>query len=142
MPNASAASPTAWLRIALPGSIAIVLFDVVAAFASRGLGFRYANASFGSWLIYLVIGYLAARHSGKLMDAALAAGASGIVEATLGWWLSSRIVPLQVPLNAFSATAIIITVLIVALTAAGIGSVGGLAGRRSAGAGAGSDGPL
>lgn len=132
MSDAAVGHSRRWLRVALFGSAAIIAFDIVAALASRAFDFRYADASFGSWLIYLVIGFVATRASLLVSHAAFASGAVGLVEATLGWWLSSLIVPLQVPINVFTLTGVVITVMVVSFTAAAIGSLGGLIGKRVA----------
>src|SRR5262245_42187057 len=77
------------------GVIVILLFDVIASIASRTFGFAYVRASVGSYVIYLFIGAIAARSSANapLFVAAVTAGIVGLVEASIGWWLSWKIGP-------------------------------------------------
>ena len=48
-------------KIALLGSFAVVLIDAVAASLARAMNYPYSRAMIGSFIIYGVSGYLAAR---------------------------------------------------------------------------------
>jgi hypothetical protein len=123
----------AWVRVVSIGAITIVAYDVVASFASRGLGFRYANATYGSWIILFSVGYFAARATGSIRRAGTAAAIVGAVEATLGWWLSWTIGAAQLPPGTSSDVlvfAVAVTIFVVVVTAALIGVIAGVVGRR------------
>jgi hypothetical protein len=119
-------------RAIIAGVIAVVVFDAVAAFASRALGFPYASATLGSYLLYFAVGVFAARTAGSspVKAAALAAAIAGLADASLGWWVSSLIGPGR-PLAGFELTALrwAGVALFVVMLAAAIGTVGGLVGR-------------
>ena len=69
------------LKVIVGGAVAVVAFDAVAAFASRQFGFAYANASAGSYLLYGVIGFLAARNAqaSPVLSAVVASAIAGDV---------------------------------------------------------------
>jgi hypothetical protein len=128
-------SDSVHVKVVVLGSAAVVLFDVIASLAARYFGFIYARAAFGSCLIYLAIGFFAARlsPSSSLGAAAAATGITGLVDASVGWAVSWMLgpgrlaegTPLTVP--HWLGTTIIVMVL-----AAAVGVIGGFAGRRSA----------
>jgi hypothetical protein len=114
-------------------SVAIVLFDAAASIASRQLGFPYTNAAVGSYILYAIGGFLAARRVDLAFAAQLGA-VLGLVDATLGWAASSAIgpnVPTMPPITivgwAFVATFVVLTSVVCAL----IGGAIGRATRRS-----------
>ena len=86
-------------RILVYGAIAVVLYDAVFSLASRTLGFDYSNASVGSYLIYGITGFFAARVLGW-KGAALAGVVLGLVDATIGWGVSWLIGPGRLAENA------------------------------------------
>lgn len=117
------------------GSAAVLVFDLLASLASRHFRFAYAHAGFGSYLIYLAIGFFAARASisNALGVAALAAGFAGLVDASLGWAISWTIGPGQLPQGTqLTIPRWVGTAIFVVALAAAVGALGGLAGRRSA----------
>jgi hypothetical protein len=116
-------------RIACLAVSAILIFDLVASLASRTLGFRYAYATLGSWLIYAITGFVAARHGG-VAAAATAGAVVGFAEATLGWAISWLIGPGRLPSGTPSLGRIASTVLTVTLIGAAVSALGGVAGRR------------
>ena len=121
------------IRIAARGSIAVVAFDLTASLASRYLGFAYGSASLGSYLLYLAIGYFAARASvsSRIGNAALAAGACGLVVASIGWAISRAIGPGHLPTNSpFSVAKWVGVAILLCGLAAAVGAIGGLAGRQ------------
>ena len=122
------------LRVILVGVLAVIVFDAIAALASRRFGFAYAKATVGSALIYGTIGFLAARGSdaSPLQSAAFAAGIVGFVDASAGWGVSWIIGPGRLP----GGTAMTLerwlgaAVFVVALACA-IGVFGGVIGRQA-----------
>jgi hypothetical protein len=116
------------------GSAAVVVFDILASLASRQFGFAYARASFGSYLIYLAIGFFAARASASnaIGVAALAAGIAGVVDASAGWAISWALGPGRLPDGIQMTAALWIGIaLFVVGVASAVGAVGGIAGRRA-----------
>ncbi len=110
-------------RAALFGAIAILLFDTVASLASRALGFPYGAAAIGSWIIYALTGAYAAR-SGRIRSGLSAGAVVGLVEATVGWWISVQIGPGMPPEGMPTPWGIAVTVVIVTLLAAAVGTMG------------------
>lgn len=90
-PKRSLVSP--WLRVVAIGGVAVVVFDAVAATASKLAGFPYGNAAIGSWVIYFAVGYFAVKATNSIRKAALAGAIAGAIEATLGWGVSWMIAP-------------------------------------------------
>jgi hypothetical protein len=126
-------------RVIVIGAAAVLVFDLVASLASRSLGFDYARASVGSYILYFGIGFFAARGatSAPITNAAVAAAIVGLVDASLGWAISRRIGPgrpagsPQLTVRLWVTTAIIVIGL-----AAAVGAAGGFVGRRPPPAGA------
>ena len=120
-------------RVAAFGSVAIVLFDLVASLGSKYFGFPYARATIGSCLVYLAIGFLAARGADRnpVTSAALTAALAGVVEAAAGWAVSWIVGPGRLPDGAsLTVPRWVVAVVTVAIMAAMCGAVGGFAGRR------------
>jgi len=111
----------------LVGSLAVILLDAVGSLASRSLGFKYKSLVFGSWLLYATVGYFVGRGAG-LWSCAFAGGVVGLVDATLGWAVSWWIGPGR-PAAELSATAAVSIVLIVGLSGAAFGWLGGAVSR-------------
>ena len=112
-----------WKIVSL-GTVAVLVFDTTASFASKGLGFPYAYASIGSVLIYAMVGYFTYRRCG-LVRAVGAAVLVELVDATLGWFISWQIGPGALPTDQVSTPIIataIVSVLIFAAVCALIGS--------------------
>ncbi len=112
-------------RILLLGGLGVVAYDVVASMLARGFALTYGRFAIGSYAIYLLTGYLAARRApfwhGPLAGAAVAA-----VEAGLGWPLSAQLGPADsaaVYASAPAAARIGMVVLLAAVGAA-LGLVG------------------
>jgi hypothetical protein len=114
---------TFW-KIVAAGAAAVLLFDTVASFASLRLGFPYGYASAGSVLIYGAVGYLAFRRRG--FGAAIGAGLLvGLVDASLGWYISWLIGPGALPnslATPFNIGASIVLVTLFAALCAGAGA--------------------
>jgi hypothetical protein len=119
------------MKIVVSGAIAIVVFDVLASLASRSLGFPYAYATVGSWMIYAVVGYALGRIA-PVTIATLGVGAVAFIEATLGWWLSWMIGPGRLKSGTMSATMLLSTLVGVIAIAAVIGAAAGAIGHSRA----------
>jgi hypothetical protein len=121
------------IKVILGGILAVLVFDALASIASQSFGFAYASASIGSYLIYLGIGYFAARHASArpLAAGALAAAVAGLADASLGWMISSALGAGSLPAGVrLTATRWIGTALVVVVLAAAVGALGGVVGRR------------
>ena len=114
-------------NVLLFSCLAVVVWDAAASVGSLVLGVPYANASVGSFLIYLVAGFLAARI--KSCSFSLVVGlAAGITDATLGWGVSWVLGPGRLPAGSFTATQLLSasgSVIVVAMALAGIGGLVG-----------------
>jgi hypothetical protein len=122
------------LEVAVLGCLAVIVFDLVASFASRHFGFAYARASIGSYVIYLAIGFFAARGAvaNAVAVAAATAAVAGLVDASLGWAISWRIGPGRLPEGtSLTIRRWITTAAIVISLAAGLGAVAAILGGAS-----------
>jgi hypothetical protein len=106
--------------------LAVVAFDAIASVASLKLGFAYTTAAWGSYVIYVAVGFIAARWGG--ISAALKAGAVvGLVDASAGWgvsWIIGPGHPAGLTLTPLSWCAVAITVAISASLCAAVGGFG------------------
>ena len=50
---------SSWAEITSSGALAVVVFDAIAAFASRKMDVPYGWAGVGSWILYAGFGYRA-----------------------------------------------------------------------------------
>jgi hypothetical protein len=121
---------TSKLRLALFLSGSIVLFDAVASMASRQLGFPYTKAVVGSYVIYAIGGFLAARRA-HLAFAAQLGAMLGLVDATLGWAVSSAIGPALPPMPKLTIASWVVVCIVVVLTSSLCALVGGAIGRAT-----------
>jgi hypothetical protein len=125
-------SPVAKLLVA--GAVATVTFDALMALVSRRFGVPYGAASIGSWLIYAIIGYIAASAAGvSVQQSAVAGAVMGLVDATIGWAISWAIGPGRVS-GGLTVTRWLATAVFVVVTAAVFGALGGALARREGGA--------
>ena len=118
---------SSWAEITSSGALAVVVFDAIAAFASRKMEVPYGWASVGSWILYAGFGYLAARSfPAAPIQAALFTGiVLGVTDATAGWatsWVigAGRVAGLTV-------SRWLLTAISVAGIAAGVAALGGVA---------------
>ena len=118
------------LRLVLFLSGAIVLFDVVASVASGQFGFPYRNAAVGSYILYAIGGFLAARQINLTFAAQLGA-MLGLVDATLGWAASSAIHSNVPPMPRLTIGSWVFVAVVVVLTSVVCALVGGAIGRAS-----------
>jgi hypothetical protein len=118
------------VRLILLSSAAIIFFDVAASLASRTLGFNYAKGAVGSYFLYAVAGFLAARRTNLLFAAQLGA-VVGFVDATIGWAVSSAIGPIVPATPHLTVTSWALIAFFVVLTSLVCALVGGAIGRAT-----------
>lgn len=70
----------------------IVVFDVVASFASRLLHFDYGSLMWVTFCLYMACGYLGFQYR-QLLGGFLAGLMAGLADSTVGWALSVAIHP-------------------------------------------------
>ena len=118
---------TSWSEITVSGALAVVLFDAIAAFASRKMEVPYGWATFGSWILYGGFGYLSARaHPAAPIQAALLTGiVLGVTDATAGWATSWAIGAGRVA--ELTVAKWLVTAISVAGIAAGVAALGAVA---------------
>jgi hypothetical protein len=114
-------------RVWTASAAAVLVLDTGGALGSRAFGFSYASLSPLSFVIYTAAGFAAGRLGG-LKAGVLAGALTGLVEATIGWTISWRIGPGR-PEAEIGAQDIALTILIVVLTGALFGLIGGALGR-------------
>jgi hypothetical protein len=117
-------------RIFITGIIAVVAFDAFASITSRATGTPYFWATFGSWILYIAIGYFAGRTipESPIRMAAITGLVSGIADASLGWATSWAIGPGKVA-GGITATQWLFTAVFVAALATGFAALGGVIAR-------------
>lgn len=94
---------------ALIGTV-ILLWDVSMSIASLQWGFDYTQAAIGSFFIHACAGFFICRFGNLAMSLAIGA-ALGLLDSTVGWYLSWIIGPGRVEgLDTFTALTIIATV--------------------------------
>jgi hypothetical protein len=117
----------ALVRVALLSATTVLIFDAVAATASRVFGFPYTSVVLGSYLIYLGAGYFGARAGRGVGAGILTAAAAGLADSTLGWLLSAVIGPGRPPAElAVNPGAVAAVVVLVPMLAGAIGLPGAL----------------
>jgi hypothetical protein len=96
---------------------AIVVFDVVASFASRLLHFDYGSLVWVTFCLYMVCGYMGFQYR-QLLGGFLAGLMAGLADSTAGWALSVAIHPYIQPSQTrptvFTVSATIVFVSLVA----------------------------
>jgi hypothetical protein len=115
-----------YLQFYLTVILAVVLFDVVAAFASRIFLFDYTRLFWVSSCIYLIAGFVGCNRLGFV--GGIGAGlVAGFGDATLGWFLSNLIGP-YVPhqLQPYGILVIAITIVIVSTLGTLFGLIGAI----------------
>ncbi len=118
------------LRVILVAAAAVLVYDAVAAVASRSTGFPYTSAVYGSYIVYAGAGYFGMRVSGRLWAGALAGGTTGLADSTLGWLISNAIGPYIPPMELPTGpAAVLAVVIVVSLSAALIGLIGAFASK-------------
>jgi len=115
------------LNVALLGSVVIVVYDIVASLLSRRFGWEYFLFSIGSAIIYTAVGYLASK-GGPFYSAVLAATLVGLIDVTLGWYISWVIGPGRIE-SGFDANVFIQSAGFVMAFSATFGGIGGAISR-------------
>jgi hypothetical protein len=105
---------------------AIVAFDAIASFLSRSFRVDYSHFMWLSFLLYVAVGFWGAHRKGFVYGMLLGTFA-GLVDSTLGWFVSRMIGPfLQTDIPKLEP--LIISIVIIVVTASGFvfGSLGAL----------------
>lgn len=101
-------------KIIAAGVFAVLAFDTVASYASLYFGFPYTDAVIGSAVIYCAVGYVCFRCY-ALIKVVTAALMVGLVDATLGWYISWVIGPGALSLAEKSYSIIVIGVFLIVI---------------------------
>ncbi|MEO8199535.1 MAG: hypothetical protein ABI679_03335 [Gemmatimonadota bacterium] len=119
------------IRSYLLAFIFLTAYFVVGSLISDNMRFPYGYVSAGAIILFLLTGYLFARH-GTVGGAALATGISGLDSSVAAWLILSFLSPLRhgdpkpVP-DAIGEVVVLMTVAAILL-----GAIGALAGRKRA----------
>ena len=62
----------------------IIIFDIVASFASRTLRFDYTDLALVSWGLYVASGYFGHKYY-SILGGVGAGGVAGLTDSTIGW---------------------------------------------------------
>jgi len=119
-----------YTKATLLGCAGVVCFDAVASVASLALGFPYGFAAIGSFLIYVVVGAAAVRHS-SVGGAATAGAFVGLADATVGWAVSWLIGPGRAPPGGLQLSRAVGTVVAVSLLAGLAAGIGGALNQKA-----------
>ncbi len=111
----------------LLGSILVILFDTFASITSLHFQIDYTLFSAGSNFIYAYTGFYCAKY-GSLLWSIVGAGVVGLVDSTIGWYISWLIGPGR-PEIEMNSVEIFTTMIFVSLTAMPFGLIGGLFSR-------------
>lgn len=118
----------AFTRVVLLSAAAILVYDTGMSAASRVLGFPYASAAIGSYVIYAAAGFFGARAGGGIGWGGLAGLAAGLTDATVGWLISAAIGPGRPPPGSGVILIAFAAVYVTALAGV-VGILGALAAR-------------
>ncbi len=113
------------ILITFLGALTVLLYDTVGSHLSILFGFDYSWLSLGSFLIYAAIGCAASRHS--LIVGVVAATTVGIIDSTLGWYISWIIGPGRT--EEISLGTVVFVVIFVATVSAISGLLGAFVAR-------------
>ena len=113
------------LRYVVMGSVAVLVLDTLASFAARLLAFDYALLSSVSMILYGAIGFAAQKHL-SLGSATVAAVGVGAVDATIGWLISSAILPPVPEVSLYPPIPTLAVIAFVVALAASCGFAGAL----------------
>jgi hypothetical protein len=117
-------------RFGLLSAGTIVGFDVIASLLSRSLHISYTRFSIGSYVLYGLLGYLAAqRATPAKFKASLTTGrVAGATDCTLGWYIATLLHPFA-PQYHFTPALWILTAIVVTITASFFAVIGFFAAR-------------
>ncbi len=108
----------------LISAIAITLFDILGAIASRQLNFSYSYLSPISFAIYFAFAFVMAKRTDK-KTTIISTGLLGLFDATIGWKISMLLQANTADLKMeITPTAFIMTLIFMTLFAALLGFVG------------------
>lgn len=121
------------IKIIVLGAIVVVTYDTVTALVSQSSNISYGLFSIGSFLIYLIFGFLVARKS-RWFAGIVAGTVLGLVDSTLGWAISWNLGPgkPEFEMNAIFVAATIVSVVVLASIFGLMGGALSLLGKRSA----------
>ena len=106
--------------------LSIVAFDAIASFLSRAFHVDYSNFMWLSFLLYVVVGFWGAHRQGFVFGMLLGTFA-GLVDSTLGWFVSRMIGPfLRTDIPKLEPLIIAIVIIVVTASAFALGSLGAL----------------
>lgn len=111
------------------GAFFVILIDALASLVTLHFQINYSLFSIVSFFIYGYMGFYCAKYGGLLWSA-IGAGIIGLIDSTLGWYISSMIKPDHFQIQS-NSTAIITTIVVVSFTAMLFGLIGGLINRWS-----------
>jgi hypothetical protein len=112
-------------KVIVLASAAVLVFDTLASMASMMLGFSYALASVGTFLIYSATGFYATKYANLKMGL-LSSAIIGLIDVTLGWAISWTIGPGKPVLQTIDLGGIVLIIASVTLMATMSGLFGGL----------------
>ena len=123
------------MRWFLAGSVGILAFDAVVAFASTRLGFEYGAwwpGALGAAAIYGVPAFMAARERASVVAGALVGTGIALVDVLVGWPLAGAIIPEYFPdgTPAEVASSVVFALVGVGALGAVIGLIAGILGAR------------
>jgi hypothetical protein len=102
----------------------VVGFDALGSFLSRSFHFEYTRLMWVSFLIYVLVGNWGAHRRGFVYGMLLGTFA-GLVDSTIGWFVSRMIGPfLQTDIAVIGPLVVVIVIVVVTATAFLFGSVG------------------
>jgi hypothetical protein len=107
-------------------ALAIVAFDAIASFISRAFHVDYTNFMWLSFLLYVAVGFWGAQRKGFVYGMLLGTFA-GLVDSTLGWFVSRMVGPfLRTDIPKLEPLIIAIVIIVVTASAFALGSLGAL----------------
>jgi hypothetical protein len=112
------------IRLILIGAVVIIAYDFLSALISSITGIQYAFFSVGSFLLYVIFGFLAGLNS-KWFQGIVAGAVMGLAESTIGWAISWYLGPGK-PSIEMNVLLIAGTIIFVVLLASILGLIGGL----------------
>jgi hypothetical protein len=111
-------------KVIVLASVAVLVFDILASMVSMMLGFSYALASVGAFLIYGATGFYATKYANLKMGL-FSSAIIGLIDVTLGWAISWTIGPEKSVLQTIDLGGIVLVIVSVTLIATLSGLFGG-----------------
>jgi hypothetical protein len=112
-------------RTIMLGAALIVAYDTLTALLSAATGISYGLFSIGSFLIYILFGFLVGRHSRWYLGA-VSGAVIALAESTIGWAISWYIGPGKPPIEIDASATVIGVIALVIPFGAFLGLIGGL----------------